>query len=120
MTWAQVSDWDKLTQHFAEFDRLSQIVRQVDDVLTVNWITVKDGDYRRALNDLVAWNIQLHDDPAVSPEAALREAALKQLRLAAAGAGESFVGRLIQQALDKLSPVPENDWSGWMRRYGRR
>jgi hypothetical protein len=46
---------------------------QVDDVLTVNWVDVKDGNYRKALNDLVIWNIQIHDDPAVSPIARKRQ-----------------------------------------------
>lgn len=46
---------------------------QVDDVLTVNWIGVKDGDYRQALNDLVTFSIQVHDDPAVSSLAKQRQ-----------------------------------------------
>lgn len=35
---------------------------QVDDVLMINWVPVTSGDYRRALNDLVTFNVRLHDD----------------------------------------------------------
>jgi hypothetical protein len=53
---------------------------QVDEVLAVNWIAVKGGDYRKALHDLITWEIQTHDDPAVSPEAGRRKAELESLR----------------------------------------
>lgn len=48
---------------------------QVDEILCVNFIEVKDGDYQAALVELVRWEIEMHDDPAISEEAAKREAA---------------------------------------------
>lgn len=41
--------------------RIEQM-EQVDDVLLVNWISVQDGDYRKALHDLVSFNIQIECD----------------------------------------------------------
>lgn len=41
---------------------------QVDDVLIVDWITVKDNDYRKALADLVTTNIAQHNDPVLMPK----------------------------------------------------
>lgn len=55
-------------------------LREVDDVLTVNWVSVKDGNYRQALADLVQFNIQIHEDPSVSEVAARRKAELDRLR----------------------------------------
>jgi hypothetical protein len=52
-----------------ENKRLSNIVDQVDDELIVNWIGVKDDNYRQALADLVMWEIQIHNDPRVSKKA---------------------------------------------------
>ena len=57
----------------AERDELKAIVDQVDDVLVVNWIAAKDGDYRQALHDLVTTNIAEHDDPAISSVAKARQ-----------------------------------------------
>lgn len=62
-------DYEGLLEKIA---RLERRIRQVDDVLVVNWIDVKGEDYRQALADLIAWNIQLENDPAVSFEVAKR------------------------------------------------
>ena len=49
----------------------ARIVREVDDVLVVNWVGPrKDNDYRKALHDLVSNAIQQHDDPQISESAA--------------------------------------------------
>lgn len=53
---------------------------QVDDVLTTNWITVKDNDYKQALHDLIGFNIQIENDPAVSESAASRKNQLDSLK----------------------------------------
>lgn len=46
----------------SENKRLRKIVDQVDDVLVVNWAGPRvDGDYRKALADLVSTNIDQHD-----------------------------------------------------------
>ena len=37
------------------------IVMQVDDVLITNWVTVTDNNYQKALNDLITFNINLHE-----------------------------------------------------------
>jgi hypothetical protein len=58
----------------------TMIRMQVDDVLVTNWIPVVDNDYRKALNDLVTWNIQVHDDPAASETARKRQDELLQLK----------------------------------------
>jgi hypothetical protein len=49
-----------------EFSNLLEIVQQVDDVLTTNWVSVKNNDYRTALNELIEFNVQLAADPAVN------------------------------------------------------
>jgi hypothetical protein len=49
-----------------EFDKLLDIVRQVDDVLTTNWVSVKNNDYCTALNELIEFNIQVAAGPAVN------------------------------------------------------
>lgn len=52
----------------------------VDEVLIVNFVGPrKDGDYRKALHDLVTKVIMEHDDPAVSEVAAKRQALLAKL-----------------------------------------
>jgi hypothetical protein len=74
-------DWHSgwMSQHLriqsleAELRTLCAIKEQVDDVLIIDWITAKDNNYRQALADLVSWNIQIHDDPAVSEIAARRQ-----------------------------------------------
>lgn len=53
---------------------------QVDDVLTTNWITVKDNNYKQALHDLIGFNIQIENDPAVSESAASRKDQLDSLK----------------------------------------
>lgn len=52
---------------------------QVDDVLMTDRITVKDGNYRKALADLVTYNIQIHDDPSVSTVAKERQDRIAEL-----------------------------------------
>ena len=48
----------KLDETQAELDRLEKCLTQVDDVLMVDWLTVKDDDYRQALHDLISfWTI---------------------------------------------------------------
>jgi hypothetical protein len=47
-------------------EQLAANLEQVDDVLIGNWITAKDNDYRKALADLVTWEIQIRDDPALN------------------------------------------------------
>jgi hypothetical protein len=34
---------------------------QVDDMLVSNWIVVENNDYKRALNDLVSFGINIHE-----------------------------------------------------------
>lgn len=46
---------------------------QVDDVLIVNYIAAKNGDYRSALHELVQLNIQIENDPQVSETARARQ-----------------------------------------------
>lgn len=50
-----------------EYEDMQKLLKQVDDVLIVNWITVKDNDYKKALADLVTTNIAQHDDPVLNP-----------------------------------------------------
>lgn len=64
----------------AKATELQRIVNQVDDELVVNWITVKDGDYRKALRDLVAQGIQIENDPAVSSTAKARQEEMAALQ----------------------------------------
>lgn len=52
---------------------------EVDDVLIVNWIPITD-DYRKNLAELVKWEIQIHDDPAVSEIAKKRQDELAEAR----------------------------------------
>lgn len=61
--------------------RLQAIVDAVDEVLVVNWVGPrKDGDYRKALHDLITQNIKEHDDPAISEIAQQRQALLEACR----------------------------------------
>ena len=58
------ADYDKL---LADRNRLKAALDQVDDVLVVNWVGPRvDGDYRKALHDLVAFNIQIATEPAMN------------------------------------------------------
>lgn len=55
-------------------------LHQVDEILVVNWAGPrKDGDYRKALADLVSFNIKIYDDPQVSEVAAKRKQHLEDL-----------------------------------------
>lgn len=72
-----MSDHLRILSLESELQTLRAIKEQVDNVLIVNWISVKDNDYRKALNDLVGWELQIHKDPAVSEIAAKRALILK-------------------------------------------
>jgi hypothetical protein len=53
-------------------------IEEVDDVLVVNWVGPRvDGDYRKALHDLVTRAIAIENDPQVSESAAKRKAELR-------------------------------------------
>lgn len=59
-----------LTNSAAAVHRVQQMhnaLTQVDDVLVVNWITVKDNNYRQALTELVETAIREHEAPEISP-----------------------------------------------------
>lgn len=66
-------------------ERLKKVVDAVDDVLVINWITVNNDDYRKALSDLVFFCIQIENDPAVSETAIARQKELTRLRDALQG-----------------------------------
>jgi hypothetical protein len=67
----------ELRRQLAEAQR---VITQVDEVLIVNNVGPRtDGDYRKALHDLITLNIQIHDDPAVSEVAAKRAAEIERL-----------------------------------------
>ena len=59
---------------------LEAALAQVDDVLIVNWITAEEGNYRKALHDLVQFNIQIENDPAVSETARVRTNEIAKLK----------------------------------------
>ncbi len=65
-----------------EIAALEAKLAQVDDVLVVNWIAVKNNDYRQALADLIAINIEEHDNPLISTVAKARQDETTQLRTA--------------------------------------
>lgn len=107
---------------------LKAIVDQVDDELVVNWITVKDGDYRKALHDLVMQGIQIENDPAVSSTARARQeelAALKETLVACESLRQQYMddvskagvtitalmGRVadLESALKQLEPFFKSD-----------
>lgn len=47
-----------MIQETRSYEELARIVQQVDDVLVVDWIAVEPGgDYRKALADMVQFNI---------------------------------------------------------------
>jgi hypothetical protein len=64
----------------AERDKAREALAQVDDVLVVNWIPVTNGNYGKALHDLITFNIQIENDPSVSKRAAARDKALAALK----------------------------------------
>lgn len=41
-------------------------LEQIDDILTTNWISVENNDYKAAINKLIEFNIQIATDPAVN------------------------------------------------------
>ena len=67
---------DRLRSQIAE---LQNIKGQILEVLVVNWIPLKDNDYRQALAQLVENAIQEHDDPALSNVAQERQSAADKL-----------------------------------------
>lgn len=70
---------DQCAKLISENESLKAKLRQVDDVLVVDWIVAEDGDYRKALHQLVTHEIAIHDDPAVSEVAAKRGAERDEL-----------------------------------------
>jgi len=70
-------EYDKARADVAE---LRAKLDQVDDVLMLDHIAAVNGDYRKALHELVSFEIQIHDDPAVSEIAAKRKADVAELR----------------------------------------
>lgn len=85
----------------AERDATQRIVDAVDDVLVVNWVGPRvDGDYRRALADLVTFAIQIHDNPEVSEVA--RERAEQ---LVARGSRIETLEGALRKALDRLGAI---------------
>lgn len=77
-----LNKWEKIANDIqAALNEARAYLRQIDDVLLVSWIVVENGDYKQALNDLVTWNIQVHDDPAVSEVAKERQDKLEALNL---------------------------------------
>jgi len=67
------------TDHAGSSAQLRAKLDQVDDVLMLDHIAAVNGDYRKALHELVSFEIQIHDDPAVSEIAAKRKADVAQL-----------------------------------------
>lgn len=54
-----------------------EIVQTIDEVLVVNWVGPRvDGDYRRALGELVANAATKHDDPSLDEAAALHQSTI--------------------------------------------
>lgn len=72
-------DAEAVRQLCDSHEQLRSWLQQVDDVLVVDWIDVENGDYRKALNQLVTYNIQLHDNPEVSSVAKERQEQIAQL-----------------------------------------
>jgi hypothetical protein len=70
-------------------------MRQVDEVLTVNWIEVKGGDYRQALHDLITRAVAIENDPEVSEAAKARADRMAALETA------------VRDALDYMNKIPE-------------
>ena len=60
-------------------EQLQGIVWQIEDELIVNWIDVKNNDYRKAIHDLVMFNIQIENDPSVSLTAKHRQDEISDL-----------------------------------------
>lgn len=80
----------------AEIARLQKIVNDVDDVLVVNWVGPReDGDYKKALANLIQQNIIEHDDPSISESAAARISELATLRTRAESAERDLVEALV-------------------------
>lgn len=70
-----------IARQVEELAAVKDSLRQVNEVLVVNWVGPrKDGDYTKALADLVTFNIQIHDDPQVSEVAAKRKQERDALR----------------------------------------
>lgn len=60
---------------------LQKNLDQVDEILTVNWVGPRvDGDYRKALHDLITRCIDIENDPRVSSTAKARQDELNDLR----------------------------------------
>lgn len=62
--------WDFFDNELEDKKKLQDSLDQVDDVLIVNWVGPrKDGDYSKALADLVDFQVKIENDPCVSMEA---------------------------------------------------
>lgn len=64
-----------------ERDAALSKLEQVDEILICNWVGPrKDGDYRKALQDLISTSIREHNDPLISESAKLSEDRNAELR----------------------------------------
>ncbi len=106
----------------AQRDALKASLDQVDDVLIVNWVGPrKDGDYKKALHDLVGQGIAIENDPSVSETAKARADELDALKAENASLrnrlGDNFcwIGTPEQLEIAKALPWPEMQES--CRRY---
>lgn len=55
-----------------QVNQLQSNLNEVDDHLICSCISVGEGGYKKAIHDLISWNICVHDDPGVSKEAKKR------------------------------------------------
>lgn len=74
-----MTDKDRIEALEAENKRLQGIVDQIEDVFIVDWITVKNNDYRQAMFDWLEWNMNVQADPCVSGEAREKYMAMAKL-----------------------------------------
>lgn len=79
---------------------MQSAMNQVDGVLVTNWVSVDNNDYRKALNDLITFNVQIALDPAVNGgSVTLNPTEIKALNRLLAG---YVTGPGEQKVLDKL------------------
>lgn len=76
---------DALEAVLRELTELREKINQVDEVLVVNWIDVKDGNYKQALHDFARFEILLNHDPSMGEEHVIQKhkadmAELQELR----------------------------------------
>lgn len=82
--------FDRIGAQHEEMAELETMKIMVDDVLVVNWIPLKNNDYRQALAQLVENAIQEYDDPAISLVAADRSREMEALRYAIRRSSETI------------------------------